>query len=73
MTASRDRRALGTALHEIDVTDGPARYFPGNRIRFDGAGRRIDASLIVIQWQNGVPVTVYPEGAAVAKPIWPTG
>ena len=71
-TASRDRRALGAALHEIDLTDGPARYFPGNRIRFDEAGRRIDASLIVIQWQNGVPVTVYPEAAAVAKPIWPT-
>lgn len=72
MTASRDRRALGSALHAVDLTDGPARYFPGNRIRFDEAGRRIDASLIVIQWHNGVPVTVYPESAAVAKPIWPT-
>jgi branched-chain amino acid transport system substrate-binding protein len=72
LAGTRDRRALGTALHDIDVTDGPARFFPGNRIRFDEQGRRIDASLLVIQWQNGVPVTVYPEGAAIAEPIWPT-
>jgi len=25
----------------------------------------------VIQWQNGVPVTVFPEAQAIAKPIWP--
>jgi branched-chain amino acid transport system substrate-binding protein len=27
----------------------------------------------VIQWQNGVPVTVYPQAAAVAPPLWPKG
>jgi hypothetical protein len=25
----------------------------------------------VAQWQNGVPVAVYPTDNAVAKPIWP--
>jgi branched-chain amino acid transport system substrate-binding protein len=25
----------------------------------------------VVQWQNGVPVTIYPPESAVAKPIWP--
>ncbi|HLF11835.1 MAG TPA: ABC transporter substrate-binding protein [Gammaproteobacteria bacterium] len=72
VAAQRDRRALGAALHALDVTDGPARFFPGGRIRFDEQGRRIDASLLVIQWQKGVPVTVYPPAAAVAAPLWPT-
>jgi branched-chain amino acid transport system substrate-binding protein len=70
---ARDRRALGAALRSLDVTDGPARYFPGGRIRFDEHGRRVDAGLLVIQWQNGVPVTVYPPEAAVASPLWPKG
>jgi branched-chain amino acid transport system substrate-binding protein len=70
--AQRDRRALGAALHELDTTEGPARFFPGDRVRFDERGQRIDASLLVIQWQNGVPVTVYPSDAAMAPPVWPT-
>ena len=71
LAAARDRRALGTALHELDTTEGPAQFFPGGRVRFDEHGRRVDASLLVIQWQNGVPVTVYPAAAAVAAPVWP--
>jgi branched-chain amino acid transport system substrate-binding protein len=70
-TGQRDRRALNAALHAMDTTEGPAKFFPGGRIRFDEAGHRMDASLIVIQWQNGVPVTVYPPEAAVAAPVWP--
>jgi branched-chain amino acid transport system substrate-binding protein len=71
-TAGRaDRRAVADALREMDLTDGPARYFPGNRVRFDEHGRRIDAELLVIQWQDGVPVTVYPPEAAIAEPRWP--
>jgi branched-chain amino acid transport system substrate-binding protein len=71
LAASRERRALGTALHKLDVTDGPARFFPGARVRFDEQGHRIDAGLLVIQWQNGIPVTIYPPEAAVAAPLWP--
>ena len=67
-----DRNAVANAIRTMDVTDGPAAYFPGNRIRFDEHGRRIDAELLVIQWQGGVPRTVYPESAAVADPIWPS-
>jgi branched-chain amino acid transport system substrate-binding protein len=73
LCGSRDRRALGEALHQLDVTDGPAVFFPGGRVRYDAQGRRVDASLLVIQWQNGVPVTVYPQAAAVAPPLWPKG
>src|SRR5690606_7927870 len=71
MSGEADRRAVADALRAMDLTDGPARYFPGNRVRFDEHGRRTDAELLVIQWQDGVPLTVYPPDAAVAEPQWP--
>ena len=67
-----DRNAVADAIRGMDLTDGPAAYFPGGRIRFDELGRRIDAELLVVQWQGGEPVTVYPESAAVAAPVWPS-
>jgi branched-chain amino acid transport system substrate-binding protein len=69
---SADRNAVAEAIRAMDVTDGPAQYFPGGRIRFDERGRRIDAGLLVIQWQNGEATTVYPAEAALAAPVWPT-
>ena len=68
-----DRNAVADAIRSMDLTDGPAELFPGGRVRFDEFGRRIDSELLVVQWQNGEPVTVYPESAAMAAPIWPTG
>lgn len=65
---ARDREALGKALHELD--GGPAKYFPGGLVKFTKAGRRVDASVNVAQWQSGVPVTVAPTDQATAKPIW---
>jgi branched-chain amino acid transport system substrate-binding protein len=67
-----DRRAVAEAIRNMDLTDGPAEFFPGGRIRFDELGRRIDAELLVVQWQDGEPVTVFPESAAVAAPVWPS-
>jgi len=67
-----EREAVGTALHEIDLTDGPAKLFPGGRIRFDEAGRRQGAGIYVVQWQKGRSVTVYPPEAAMADPVWPS-
>jgi branched-chain amino acid transport system substrate-binding protein len=69
---SADRNAVAEAIRNMDLTDGPAQYFPGGRIRFDELGRRIDAELLVVQWQGGEPKTVYPETAAVSAPIWPS-
>jgi branched-chain amino acid transport system substrate-binding protein len=67
-----DRKAVAKALREMDLKDGAANYFPGGRIKFDASGRRVGAGLLIVQWQNGVPVTVYPAKDAVAKPLWPT-
>jgi hypothetical protein len=63
-----DREAVTVALRKID--GGPSKYYPSGRIKFDDNGRRVDAGLTIIQWQKGVPVTVYPPELAMAAPIW---
>lgn len=65
------RTAVAEALRKMDLKDGAARFFPGGRVKFDASGRRENAGLLIVQWQNGVPLTVYPSGDAVAKPVWP--
>jgi branched-chain amino acid transport system substrate-binding protein len=69
--ASADRRKVAEAIRGMDTTEGPAKYFPGGRVKFDDNGRRVGADVVVVQWQNGVPVTVYPEASAMAQPVWP--
>ena len=66
-----DRRKVAGAIRAMDLTDGPARYYPGGRVKFDDKGRRVGAQLLIVQWQNGVPETVFPPAAAVAAPVWP--
>ena len=66
-----DKKKVAEAIRTMDSRDGSAKFFPGGRMKFDEAGRRVDADLVIVQWQNGVPLTVYPEASAVAKPIWP--
>jgi len=66
-----ERKKVAEAIRAMDTREGPAKYFPGGRVKFDENGRRVDADLAIVQWQNGVPVTVYPVSSAMAKPIWP--
>jgi branched-chain amino acid transport system substrate-binding protein len=66
-----DRAAVANALRSMNLTSGPAKYFPGGRLKFDERGRREGASLLIVQWQSGVPITVYPAREALASPIWP--
>ena len=66
-----DRKKVAAAIRAMDTTEGPAHFFPGGRVKFDEKGRRVGAPLLVVQWQNGEPVVVYPPASAVAKPIWP--
>ncbi|GIX48509.1 MAG: ABC transporter substrate-binding protein [Candidatus Tectimicrobiota bacterium] len=65
-----ERDAVAQAIREMDTTSGPAHYFPGGRVKFEANGRRAGAPVVVFQWQNSVPVTVYPPEMAVAKPYW---
>jgi branched-chain amino acid transport system substrate-binding protein len=64
-----DREAVAQALRTMD--GGPSKFYPGGQIKFDEMGRRVNAGLTIIQWQSGVPVTVYPPDLAMAQPIWP--
>ena len=67
---STERHKVNDAIRAMDLTDGPAKYFPGRRIKFDDNGRRVGAGLVIAQWQNGQPVVVFPPDLALAKPIW---
>jgi len=65
-----ERHKVAEAIRGMDTSEGAARYFAGNRIKFDDKGRRVDAPLVIFQWQQGVPVTVYPQGPGSAKARW---
>ena len=65
-----DRKKVAEAIRGMDTTDGPAKFFPGGRLKFDENGRRVGAALLIVQWQNGEPMVVYPPSSAMAKPIW---
>jgi branched-chain amino acid transport system substrate-binding protein len=69
--ASTDRKKVAEAIRAMDTREGPAQYFPGRRIKFDEKGRRVDAPLVIVQWRNGEPVTVFPPDLATAEPMWP--
>lgn len=64
-----DRLAVADAFRTMD--GGPSKYYPGGELKFDEKGRRVGAGVVIVQWQNGVPVTVYPSDLALAHPFWP--
>src|SRR3954452_10053091 len=64
-----DRVAVADALRTMDA--GPSKYYPGGILKFDDKGRRVEAEMTVVQWQKGIPVTVFPQKLAVAQPFWP--
>src|SRR5438552_1373478 len=68
--SSTDRHKVNEMLHTMNLTDGAARFFAGGRVKFAENGRREGAPLVIVQWQNGEPVSVYPPETAFAKPIW---
>ena len=68
---SADRVKVAQAIREMDLKGGAAQYYPGGRLKFDETGRNVHAQLVITQWQNGVPVVVFPTEIAAAKAIWP--
>ena len=64
-----DRVAVADALRSMD--GGPSKYYPLGEIKFDEKGRRVGAGMTIVQWQTGVPVTVFPPQLALAQPFWP--
>ena len=64
-----DRVAVAEALRSMDA--GPSKYYPLGEIKFDEKGRRVGAGMTIVQWQSGVPVTVFPPQLALSQPFWP--
>jgi len=70
-TGVADKVKVGEEIHKMDLKDSPANIaFPGP-VKFDEAGRRVDAPLVLVQWQKGVPQTIYPLDRATAEAKWP--
>jgi branched-chain amino acid transport system substrate-binding protein len=68
---STDKVRVAEGIRKLNLKDGPAAAaFPGG-VQFDEKGRRMNAPILIVQWQNGVPVTVSPPDRALAKPYWP--
>jgi branched-chain amino acid transport system substrate-binding protein len=68
---SSDRRKVAEQIRAFDLRDGPALLFPGRHVKYDDAGRRVDAKLMIVQWQDGRIVTTDPPEMAQAPTIWP--
>jgi branched-chain amino acid transport system substrate-binding protein len=66
-----DRRKVAQAIRELDMTTGPAEFFPDRTLKYDEKGRRVGAKLCVVQWRNGKPVPVYPPSIATQDVVWP--
>ncbi len=70
---SRDRKVLRDTASKLDLQNVLAtRYYPKQSIAFDETGRiaKKYQEVTLVQWQGGIPKTVYPAEVAVAKPIW---
>ena len=68
---SADPKAIREAAAAMELTSGPAAaaLYPG-KIRYDERGRRVGATPVIVQWQNGEPFTVVPANIATRTPVW---
>jgi len=68
---SADPKKVAAAIHGFNETGGASRFFPGGKLSFEPNGRRVNSELVIVQWQNGEPKTVYPPSFAATSAIWP--
>jgi branched-chain amino acid transport system substrate-binding protein len=68
---STNREKVMAALRATNTTEGPAKYYLGDKLAFDDQGRRIGGTVGILQWQDGRPVLVWPPKDAVSTPRWP--
>jgi branched-chain amino acid transport system substrate-binding protein len=66
-----DRVKVAEEVRKMNLTEGPAALSLPGGIKFDEKGRRADAPLVLIQWQDGEPKTIAPAERATAKANWP--
>jgi len=70
---STDPDVIWEAAHKMDISNVPeTQYTPKQGMAFQENGRIAEKyqDVVLVQWQGGVPKTVFPEHLAVASPIW---
>lgn len=66
-----DPSVLAETLHNKDFTSGLATQMPGGHIKFSEQGKNLVIKPLMVQWQNGRLVSVWPSDMAKSKPVWP--
>ena len=66
-----DPEALNAALQETVIEPGPQLFMPYEKIAFDETGQNSFASLLVLQFQDGERITIYPPSFSQTDPILP--
>lgn len=69
-TASTDPQAIRDAISAGTFDTGWATAMTGGFVRFDEKGRNTVAIPLMVQWQGGELVTVFPEEFAKGEVIW---
>ncbi|WP_213771379.1 ABC transporter substrate-binding protein [Bradyrhizobium sp. dw_78] len=67
---STDGDKIREALVATDMP-GEVTIMPWKRVKFDEMGQNNDADPVLLQYIGGKFVTIYPQQAAVAQPMWP--
>ncbi len=65
-----DREVLAEELRSGTFDLGAAGSMPGGKVKFDATGANTYAKPLMVQWQNGQLVGVWPAGITSHKPIW---
>ncbi len=63
---SADAKKVREALATMDLKSGGATMMQPGEVKFDSNGANEKVSPVMIQWQHGVPQTVYPPELATA-------
>ncbi|HXD43072.1 MAG TPA: amino acid ABC transporter substrate-binding protein, partial [Ramlibacter sp.] len=59
------------ALAAIDIKSGAGAFMQPGQVGFDATGANRHVIPVMIQWQGGVPHTVFPESVATSPLIKP--
>jgi branched-chain amino acid transport system substrate-binding protein len=69
---TRDPTELATYLHEGSFDLGAAGQMPGGVVNFDDTGVNVNAVPLMVQWQDGGLVGVWPKDIVKGVPHWTT-
>jgi branched-chain amino acid transport system substrate-binding protein len=67
---STEGEAIRAALAATDIP-GEQTIMPWKRVKFDATGQNNDCDPVLLQYVGDKFVTVFPEQAAIAQPVWP--